>query len=150
MTTIQRWEAGKNDPGLAGSKRLRNLLDLLPAKNHELLSSYLALSHPVAFLDEYAVYTRVNGPFLKLFEFGDRAEVVGNYCSEISRIWEEEVPNLTKLQPEMLLFGSFESVEIKKNVYLKGRWQPVVHRISAVRQSAFARVLLHEVEKDPF
>ncbi len=148
VTTVQRWEAGATEPGLTALQRLQNLFQKRPGLRHPLLDFFLSLSVPVGVLDEHAVYRRVNRPFVEFLGFGDRAEVLGHYCTEVCGIWQSEEYARVYLEPPALLFSNFESLSIQENQVFRGARKQFVHTITAVRQREFSSLLLHTIEEE--
>ena len=149
VTTVQRWETGKAEPGLRALQQLINFFLKRPSQWHPLLDALLGLRIPVAVLDEHAVYRRVNRPFVKLSGFADRAEVVGHYCVEVSPIWEQ-VTGQYAVAPEMLLFSDFDEMTIADKLHVGGSMLTVTHRISALKQKDFSSLLIHQIEQHDF
>jgi len=148
VTTVQRWEAGRTEPNLRALQQLVNLFAKRPCQRHPLLDALLGLRVPVAVLDEFAVYQRCNSAFLNLLGFADRAEVVGHYCLDVSPIWKKVVDGQKDPTPEMLVFGDFDEMTIEDTMPVGGRMLSVTHRITALRQTDFSSMLIHEIEYD--
>jgi len=145
VTTVQRWEAGLTEPSLPTLKRLKDLFNKHVGLHHPFFEIFMSLGSAAAILDEYGVYRKANRKFLDAVNAGDSAEVVGVYCTDVSSIWERDVIQLTGLEPEKLLFGEFDSINIREK--RTGSRSPGVyeHEITAIRQTYFSGVLLHQI-----
>lgn len=150
VTTVQRWEAGKTEPSLSAMQQLINLFLKRPPQNHPLLDALLGLNVPVAVLDEHAVYRRINRAFLEVLGFGDRAEVIGNYCLEVSPIWTKVTSGQTDPKPEKLLFSDFHTITVEGALMVEGQERPALHRITALKQQNFSSLLIHEIECEDY
>ena len=144
--TIYRWEADIVKPGLKNTLRLDDILNKFDGIRHPFYEKLLDTDVPVAVLDGFAIFSRVNQAYLSLYGL-EQAEIVGQYAPELCSVWREEIPHSTGIDVSALSISDIESIVLCRRDRCGNAGEALRHSVIVSRMERFSTLLVHRVER---
>ena len=144
--TIYRWEADIVKPGLKNTLRLDDILNKFDGIRHPFYEKLLDSNVPVAVLDGFAIFSRVNQAYLSLYGL-EQVEIVGQYAPELCSVWSEEIPQSTGIDVSALSISDIESIELCRRDMRGNGGVALRHSVIVSRMERFSTLLIHRVEE---
>ena len=144
--TIYRWEADIVKPGLKNTLRLDDILNKFDGIKYPFYEKLLDTDVPVAVLDGFAIFSRVNQAYCSLYGL-EQAEIVGQYAPELCSVWREELPHSTGIDVAALSISDIESIELCRRDSRGNAGEALRHSVIVSRMERFSTLLVHRVER---